>query len=137
MARGSYLVVSHGTSGNPGHDAAAQMQQVYGETNAPAAPRTEEGIARFSGGLQVVPPGLCDVAFLACRPGAGTARPGPVPRRHREEAVTLTLMRTACPGQAGAGARDAVPAWHIARSHDARPGSRATGSPHPGRPRHA
>ena len=49
----------------------------------------------------------------------------------------LTLMPAACPGQAGAGARDAVPAWLIARSRDAGPGPRGAGSPDPGRPRHA
>ncbi len=62
MAAGSYLVVSHGTSDNLGHDAVAEMQQVYRETNAPAVPHTEDGIDRFFDGLQMVPPGLCDVA---------------------------------------------------------------------------
>ena len=62
---------------------------------------------------------------LACRAGAGTGRPGLVPRRHREEAMTLTLMRAACRGQAGAGAQDGVP------------GTRAAGTSHPGRARRA
>ena len=43
---------------------------------APAAPRTEDGIARFFGGLEMVPPGLCDVA--AWRAGPGPGQPGRV-----------------------------------------------------------
>ena len=62
---------------------------------------------------------------LAYRAGAGTGRPGLVPERHREEAMTLTLMRAACPGQAGAGAQGGVP------------GTRAAGTSHPGRARRA
>lgn len=76
MAPGSYLVVSHGTSDNLGHDAVAEMQQVYGEANAPAAPRIEDGIARFFDGLQMVPPGLRDVA--AWRAGPQPGQPGRV-----------------------------------------------------------
>ena len=76
MAPGSYLVVSHGTSDNLGHDAAAQMQQVYGEANAPAAPRTEEGIDRFFDGLEMIPPGLRDVASWRAGPQPG--QPGRV-----------------------------------------------------------
>ena len=104
MAPGSYLVVSHGTGDNLGHDAVAEMQQVYGEAAAPAAPRTA---GRHSPVLRRAPDGPAGAVRcrgLACRPRAGTARPGPVPRRHREEAVTLTLMRTAGPEQAGSGA---------------------------------
>ena len=62
MAPGSYLVISHGTSDSLGRDAVAEIRQVYGAATAPAAPRTEEGIARFFDGLEMVPPGLCDVA---------------------------------------------------------------------------
>ena len=76
MAPGSYLIISHGTSDNLSHDAVAEIQQVYGEATAPAAPRTEEGIARFFDGLCMVPPGLCDVA--AWRAGPGPGRPGRV-----------------------------------------------------------
>lgn len=70
-APGSYLVVSRGTSDNLGHDAVAEMQQVYGKATAPAAPRIEDGIARFFDGLQMVPPGLCDVASWHADPRPG------------------------------------------------------------------
>jgi len=76
MAPGSYLVVSHGTSDNLSHDAVAEMQQVYGDATAPAVPRTEDGIARFFDGLQMVPPGLCDVGAWRAAPGPG--QPGRV-----------------------------------------------------------
>lgn len=52
--------------------------------------------------------------------GAGTGRPGLVPGRHREEAMTLTLMRAACRGQASGGAQDGVPGSRAART--SRPG---------------
>jgi O-methyltransferase involved in polyketide biosynthesis len=71
MAPGSYLVVSHGTSDNLSHDAAAKMRQVYEAANAPAAPRTEQGIDRFFDGLQMLPPGLCDVASWRAGPQPG------------------------------------------------------------------
>jgi O-methyltransferase involved in polyketide biosynthesis len=71
MAPGSYLVVSHGTSDNLGHDAVAELRQVYGEATASAAPRTKDGIARFFDGLQMVPPGLCDVAAWRTAPAPG------------------------------------------------------------------
>ena len=76
LAPGSYRVISHGTSDNLGHDAGAEIQQVYGEATAPAAPRTGDGIARFFGGLEMVPLGLCDSA--AWRVGPGQGRPGRV-----------------------------------------------------------
>lgn len=76
LAPGSYLVVSHGTSDNLSHDAVAEMRQVHWEATAPTAPRAEDGIARFFDGLQMVPPGLCDVAAWRADPRPG--QPGRV-----------------------------------------------------------
>lgn len=71
MAPGSYLVVSHGTGDNLDPGAVEKMQQVYAGATAPAAPRTEAGIARFFDGLQMVPPGLCDAAPWRAVPQPG------------------------------------------------------------------
>jgi hypothetical protein len=73
MAPGSYLVLSHGTHDNLGPDALEKIQQVYAGASAPAVPRTQAGIARFFDGLEMVTPGLCDVA--AWRPGPRPMRP--------------------------------------------------------------
>jgi hypothetical protein len=76
LAPGSYLVISHGTSDNLDRDAVAEIQQVYGAATAPVAPRTEDGIARFFDGLEMVAPGLGDVA--AWRAGPAPGQPGRV-----------------------------------------------------------
>jgi O-methyltransferase involved in polyketide biosynthesis len=76
MAPGSYLVVSHGTGDNLGPDAVETMQKVYAGATAPAAPRSEAGIALFFDGLQMVHPGLCDVASWRAVPHPG--QPGRV-----------------------------------------------------------
>ncbi len=72
LVPGSYLVLSHGTGDNLGPDALEKVQQVYAGATAPAVPRSQAGVARFFDGLQMVAPGLCDVA---------AGRPGPRPRR--------------------------------------------------------
>jgi len=46
------------------------------KTAAPAAPRAEAGVAWFFDGLQMVPPGLCDVASWRAVPQPG--QPGRV-----------------------------------------------------------
>jgi hypothetical protein len=54
----------------------AGMQQMYRKAHAPAAPHIRDGIARLSGGLNMVPPGLCDVASRPAYPRlARPARP--------------------------------------------------------------
>ena len=72
MAPGSYLVISHGTGDNLGRNAVEEMREVYAGATAPAAPRTEAGVARFFDGLEMVPPGLCDVAAWRAGPGPGS-----------------------------------------------------------------
>jgi hypothetical protein len=73
MAPGSYLVLSHGTHDSLGADALEKARQVYAGASAPAVPRTRAGIARFFDCLEMVTPGLCDVA--AWRPGPRLSRP--------------------------------------------------------------
>lgn len=75
MAPGSHLVISHLTGDSIAPDALEQAQAIYAQAAAPAAPRSRAGIARFFDGLQLVTPGIADVA-------AWQAGPQPVvPRR--------------------------------------------------------
>jgi S-adenosyl methyltransferase len=76
MAPGSYLVISHVTADHIAPAAAARAREAYAGASAPAVTRSREEIARFFGGLAMVPPGLVDVS--AWRPAhLGTAA-GPV-----------------------------------------------------------
>ena len=68
MAPGSYLVLSHGTSDGLDQDTVAGLLDVYEGATAPAAPRTAAGIARFLDGLEIIDPGLCDVACWQAEP---------------------------------------------------------------------
>lgn len=129
-------MISHGTGGNLSRDTAAKIQQVYEAATGPTSSRAEDGIARFFSGLEMVPRGLRDAAVWCAAPGAEAAWAARVPRQHREEAVMLTLIRAAGPGRA-ASTQDAVPTWHVVRSQDVSPGSRAPKCPHQGRPGHA
>jgi SAM-dependent methyltransferase len=76
VAPGSYLVISHATGDGIGAEVAGQVQELYAETTAPAVLRSRAEIARFFAGLDLVAPGLGDVA--AWRAGAPPAEPGPV-----------------------------------------------------------
>ena len=73
-APGSYLVISHATGEDIGAEAAGQVRELYARASAPAVLRSRADIARFFEGLELVPPGIGDVA--AWRPGASPAEPG-------------------------------------------------------------
>lgn len=62
MAPGSYLVLSHAAT--DGSDAAvlAEAVSAYTEAGLPAVPRAADGIAAFFTGLDLIEPGLVDVA---------------------------------------------------------------------------
>jgi hypothetical protein len=61
-APGSYLVISHVTADHLSSDAAGQAQAAYAGASAPGVPRSQEQIARFFGGLEMVSPGLVNVS---------------------------------------------------------------------------
>jgi S-adenosyl methyltransferase len=61
-APGSYVVISHVTDDHVSADAAQRARQVYQGASAPGVPRTWGYIARFFGGLDLVPPGLTTVS---------------------------------------------------------------------------
>jgi len=71
---GSYLVMSHATGEDIGPEAAGQVQELYAGTTAPIVLRSRAVIARFFEGLELVPPGLGDVA--AWRADVSPAEPG-------------------------------------------------------------
>ena len=62
MAPGSYLVVSHATSEDIGADAAGQVQELYEQATAPAVFRSRAEVGRFFEGLELVRPGIGNVA---------------------------------------------------------------------------
>jgi hypothetical protein len=74
VAPGSYLVISHATGEDIGPETAGQVRELYARATAPAVLRSRAEIARFFEGLELVPPGIGDVA--AWRPGASPAEPG-------------------------------------------------------------
>ena len=74
VAPGSYLVISHATGEDIGAEAAGQVRELYAQATAPAVFRSRAEIARFFEGLELVPPGIGDVA--AWRAGASPAEPG-------------------------------------------------------------
>ena len=76
MAPGSYLVLSHATGEGIGAEAATEVRELYEQATALAVPRSRADIARFFEGLELVPPGIGDIA--AWRPAASPARPGRV-----------------------------------------------------------
>jgi S-adenosyl methyltransferase len=61
-APGSYLVISHATDRDIGADAAGQVRELYAQASAPAVFRTRAEVAGFFEGLELVPPGIGDVA---------------------------------------------------------------------------
>jgi hypothetical protein len=75
MAPGSYLVITHVTADHLSDDAARQARAAYNGASAPGVPRSREQIAGFFAGLEMVPPGLANVA--AWRPNHIGAPPGP------------------------------------------------------------
>lgn len=74
MAQGSYLVVSHFMGDDIGPVAAGQVKELYTRATAPIVPRSRASIARFFDGLELVPPGIGNVA--AWHAGMSPAEPG-------------------------------------------------------------
>jgi hypothetical protein len=62
VAPGSYLVISHATDQDIGADAASQVRELYAQASAPAVFRSRAEIAGFFEGLELVPPGIGNVA---------------------------------------------------------------------------
>jgi hypothetical protein len=67
MPSGSYLVLSHATGDDVPAEVTNQVRELYSHANAPAVPRTREGIIRFFDGLEMIPPGLADVCAWPSR----------------------------------------------------------------------
>jgi hypothetical protein len=61
VAPGSFLVISHVTDDHISPAAAQQARQAYWGASAPGVPRTWGHIARFFGGLEMMPPGLVNL----------------------------------------------------------------------------
>jgi hypothetical protein len=59
---GSYLVLSHAADQDIGADAAGQVRELYAQASAPVVFRSLAEVAGFFEGLDLVPPGICDVA---------------------------------------------------------------------------
>ena len=62
VAPGSYLVLSHATDQDIGADAAGQVRELYAQASAPAVFRSRAEVAGFFEGLELVPPGIGNVA---------------------------------------------------------------------------
>lgn len=74
VAPGSYLVISHAAGEGIGADAAGQVRELYAQAGAPAVFRSRTEVAGFFEGLELVPPGIDNVAgwhagILPARPG--------------------------------------------------------------------
>ena len=68
LAAGSALAISHVTSEGIGPERSRGAERVYQGASAPAVPRSREAVTRFFDGLELVPPGVKDIALW---PGAG------------------------------------------------------------------
>jgi hypothetical protein len=77
LAAGSYLVVSHVTGDEITADAARQARAIYDGASAPGVTRSKDDIGRFFDGLEMVPPGVVDVAAWRSGPRHG-GTPGAV-----------------------------------------------------------
>ena len=86
VAPGSYLVISHATNEDIGADAAGQVQELYAQASAPAVFRSRAEVGRFFEGLELVPPGIGNVAAWHAGPRPSRARPDDCPGRRRENA---------------------------------------------------
>ena len=62
VAPGSYLVISHATSEDIGADAAGQVRELYAQASTPVVFRSRAEVAGFFEGLELVPPGIGNVA---------------------------------------------------------------------------
>ena len=74
VAPGSYLVISHATSEDLSADAAGQVRDLYVHASAPAVPRSPAEVAGFFEGLELVPPGIGNVAAWHAGPPAAPGR---------------------------------------------------------------
>jgi S-adenosyl methyltransferase len=68
MAPGSFLVVSHATAGDLSPDAVKQVKELYAQATAPGGSPLRPEIARFFGGLKLVPPGIADATHWHAGP---------------------------------------------------------------------
>jgi len=76
LAPGSYLVISHVTGDEITEDAASQAREIYSSALVQGTARSRGDIARFFDGLDLVEPGLADVAaWRSARPDSGAGRP--------------------------------------------------------------
>jgi hypothetical protein len=71
VAPGSYLVISHATGEDIGADAAGQVRELYAQASAPAVFRSRAEVAGFFEGLELVAPGIVDVAAWHAGPAPG------------------------------------------------------------------
>lgn len=62
LAPGSYLILSHSTADHLSGEQAAVITDEYGGSNAPIHLRTRDEVSRFFDGLDVLEPGIVDVA---------------------------------------------------------------------------
>jgi S-adenosyl methyltransferase len=62
MAPESYLVLSHVTGDDISPEVTKRVQKLYAQATAPGVPRTHAEIMPFFDGLQLIPPGLVNVA---------------------------------------------------------------------------
>ena len=75
IAPGSYLVISHVTADYLSAEAARKAKTACAEASAPCVACSRQQVARFFGGLDMVSPGLVDVA--GWRLDVSGAPPGP------------------------------------------------------------
>jgi hypothetical protein len=68
VAPGSYLVISHATSEDLSADAAGQVRDLYEQASAPAVFRSRAEVAGFFEGLELVRPGIGNVAIWRADP---------------------------------------------------------------------
>ena len=71
MAPGSLLVISHATTDDLSADAVKQIEELYAQATTPAVPRAFAEIVRFFDGMELVSPGLTDVACWRADPLPG------------------------------------------------------------------
>ena len=75
LAPGSYLVVSHVTGDEITLEALRQARAVYRRASAPGTARCRKDIERFFDGLEMVEPGVVDVAVWRARRSVREIRP--------------------------------------------------------------
>jgi S-adenosyl methyltransferase/Pyruvate ferredoxin/flavodoxin oxidoreductase len=71
MMRGSYLVLSHITPDEVSADASRKAHAVYADATARAYPRTLAEVTQLFDGLELIEPGVVDVAAWHAEPRPG------------------------------------------------------------------